>query len=323
MSLVEEIVAAVGLSARQVTRIIRTAPARYFVYEINKRSGGKRVIAHPSRELKAIQHFILSEKLNSFEVHSNAMAYEAGRNIYDNAEYHSRSRVLLKLDFKSFFTSIKTRDWETFLAKSDRSEIEKSDIKMYSQLLFWGEIQGATIPSCLSIGAPTSPKISNILMHSIDEFASEISTKYDVKYTRYADDITLSADNIEKVLHVESALRAHIKKTKSPKLQFNDEKRGIFTKSGRRMVTGLIITPSAKVSIGRERKRCIAALLHKSSQNELDLEKKGELKGLLGFCIANEPEFVSRMREKYGNKIVDDALRFHIPSREMRRSSSD
>ncbi len=82
-------------------------------------------------------------------------------------------------------------------------------------------------------------------------------------YTRYADDITVSGKNVEDVLRFEASFMRTIKATKSPVLASNDEKRGIYLKGQRRMVTGLIVTPTNEISIGRERKRLISVMLHK------------------------------------------------------------
>src|SRR4051812_12128075 len=70
----------------------------------------------------------------------------------------------------------------------------------------------------------------------------------------------------------------------------------LYGPAERRLVTGLVITPEKKVSIGRSRKRLISALLHRFSLGHLDLESQGKLKGLLGFAIANEPMFLNRLR---------------------------
>ncbi|WP_263488552.1 reverse transcriptase domain-containing protein [Mesorhizobium sp. CA14] len=139
MSLILELAEATGLSGSDIERVIRTAPARYKVYPIKKRNGGFRIIAQPSRELKVIQHYILKEKLKDFPVHDCAMAYEKGRNIFENATSHTMARVLMKLDFKDFFPSIKVRDWERFLAASSLDAIPLNEIGLYSKLLFWGE----------------------------------------------------------------------------------------------------------------------------------------------------------------------------------------
>ena len=78
------------------------------------------------------------------------------------------------------------------------------------------------------------------------------------------------------------------------------------------MVTGLILTPSGNVSIGRERKRKISTLLHLFGLGRLNMDQLGYLKGMLGFSIANEPDLVGRMRRKYGNEIVDGVLKARL-----------
>jgi hypothetical protein len=136
-----------------------------------------------------------------------------------------------------------------------------------------------------------------------------------VSYTRYADDITISGERSDQVELLEKEAMQLVRRMKSPKLTFNDKKRGLYTKGQRRMVTGLIITPQKEVSIGRQRKRKISALLHRSSLAQLDVDQRSLLKGLLGFCAATEPNFIGCLRHKYGDGIVDAAMRFHAPKR--------
>jgi RNA-directed DNA polymerase len=316
MSLLRELVEETGLSAAEIQRIALTAPARYKVYDIPKRHGaGSRTIAQPSRELKALQHYILHKKLAKYKVHANSMAYVRNRNIRQNAERHAQPNPILKLDFKDFFPSIKVLDWERFARRTPILEVEQADIRLYSQIMFWGQQKRSIVPKCLSIGAPTSPALSNILLFDLDVVLSLEAERIGAIYTRYADDITISAANIDSILSFEKFARRSVKALKSPKLTFNDDKRGLFKKGQRRLVTGLVMTPDGRISVGRERKRLISSMLHRSSNELLDKVERSRLKGLLGFCIANEPDFLRRMRVKYGDNVVDTALRFHAPKR--------
>lgn len=311
-----ELVQNLGLSRRDITRIIDTAPARYKVYRIAKRGTGFRTIAQPSRELKAVQRYILYSKLSTYDVHSSAMAYVKNRSISTNATSHSNADAILKLDFRDFFPSIKVGDWERFARKNPNEKVELTDLPLYSRIMFWGEQKGSGIPRCLSIGAPTSPAVSNILLFDLDNTLDEIATSRNLKYTRYADDMTISGGSIEVLREFEQRAYRAVKSLKSPRLSFNEEKRGIFCKSQRRMVTGLVITPENRVSIGRERKRLISAMLNRVGNGIQNVSDQSHLKGLLGFCIANEPEFVSRMRAKYGDEIVNKSLKFRAPKRD-------
>ena len=167
-----------GLTKAEVLSIARNAPKRYKVYEIPKRSGqGTRTICHPSRELKALQYFFLREILNTLPVHRSATAYEEGRSIKQNAEAHRLSRVILKVDFDSFFHSIRVANWEKFA--TDKFPDWSPEEHAFSQrVLFWG--RGTASPECLAIGAPTSPRVSNVIMYELDEVLSAYANDADL-----------------------------------------------------------------------------------------------------------------------------------------------
>jgi len=302
-----------GLSASDLRRIIASAPARYKHFPIEKKSGGERIIAQPSRDLKVLQRYLEEKILSKCSIHGSATAYKLGSSIKLNAAPHSRKRVIIKSDFKDFFHSIRPIDWKNY-AKTRLPHLSVEDVDICVRILFWG--RGTSKPTCLSIGAPTSPIVSNLIMFDLDEILTRSAEKIDAVYTRYADDITLSADNIETALLLEKQLKTAISRSKSPKLVFNEEKRGLFTKAHRRHVTGLNITPNGELSIGRDRKRMISSMVHKYSIGELSLEDTGKLKGYLAFSLDCEPEFHLRMRKKYGEKVVSTIQSLHIPKRE-------
>jgi hypothetical protein len=155
------------------------------------------------------------------------------------------------------------------------------------------------------------------MLFRLDTTLSQIAARLNVIYTRYADDITVSGKSVEDVLRFEATFLRIIKDTKSPMLSMNNQKRGLYLKGQRRMVTGLIVTPNGQISIGRERKRLISAILHKAVLGTLTVEQMSYLKGMFGFCLVNEAEFISRMRRKYGNEVVDRVLAFAPPPRRL------
>lgn len=314
LNLLNMLVLESGLPLDDVFRIIDTAPLRYKSYPIPKRSGGIRQIAQPARELKALQYVLLDHVLNAFPVHPSAAAYEKGRGIKDNAAFHASSNCILKLDFKSFFPSIGPRDWSIFAKKNSLFEFSDIDVKTISRLLFWGD--GHNNPKKLSIGAPTSPKVSNILLYEVDSEISLSCTVAGLKYTRYADDITISGKFSSDILNFERKIREIIRDTKSPKLTFNDNKRGLYTKGERRMVTGLVITPEGRVSLGRDRKRLINSLVDHVKKQTATVRQIATAKGYLAFAISAEPDFVNRLEKKYGPDTVRFILSYDIPSRD-------
>ena len=69
-------------------------------------------------------------------------------------------------------------------------------------------------------------------MESLDREFVTVCKSSSVNYTRYADDITISGENVDALLATEKEISRIIKRTRRPKLIFNEAKRGIYTKHG-------------------------------------------------------------------------------------------
>lgn len=66
----------------------------------------------------------------------------------------------------------------------------------------------------LAIGAPSSPRLSNVLMHDFDQMVSEEVKSDKIVYTRYADDLTFSAPRTGHLTRVEPALAKAIEQNR-------------------------------------------------------------------------------------------------------------
>lgn len=311
MRLIELLHVETSAPVSSLSRILATAPRRYKVYTIPKRNGkGRRIIAHPARELKTLQRIVLREILDPLPVSDIAMAYIPERGILRNAKVHAGERWILKLDFINFFHSITPRDWDRTVRNIDDLAGWKADRTAFHHLFFWGADQ--RLPKCLSIGAPTSPSLSNLVCLKLDEWMAKEATARGIKVTRYADDITLSATNLPVLRKFERDLEGVLKRNKGLHLRLNPKKRGIYGPGERKLVTGLVLTPDGSVSIGRARKREIHSLIHSSKIGEIDVEKRMRAKGLLGFAKMAELSFFERLRAKYGNETIRSIMRFEL-----------
>lgn len=307
MSMVRALARETGLSLKDIRRLVATAPRRYKVYPIPKRNGEQRIIAQPAFEIKTLQRILVTNFLSKLPVHQSAFAYVRGRNIRANALMHANSDYILKLDFENFFNSIRPMDLERVLRRCAVDGLVATDFEDIYYLTFWGE--GAFYPRCLSVGAPSSPIISNIVMFEIDSAAAEAAARHRVIYTRYADDITVSsADGRRGLIAFERELRAIVAASPAH-LMFNDAKTGLYGRGDRKMVTGLIITPSGSISIGRERKRIIRATLHRLYSGESSDELLMHCKGMLAFVVSAEPSFLRTLSETYGRDFIRQVLR--------------
>jgi RNA-directed DNA polymerase len=300
-----------GLSESDIVRIVSNAPLRYKNYTIPKRHGGDRIISQPARELKVLQRILIQEFLSKLPIHRSATAYRVGISIKHNALAHAANGPILKFDFANFFPSIGGRDW-AFYCKREGLTLDARDLWISTNIFFhrWGS-QGRL---SLAIGAPSSPCLSNVIMHAFDtRIAAEVASDQ-VTYTRYADDLTFSAKRTGYLNRVEKILRRTIKEIKSPSLVINESKTILATKKYKRFVTGLTLTNDGKVSLGRERKRKIRAALKHYEDGELSIQEQAKLAGLLAFANDVEHEFVVRMEQKYGSELLRALKLVRLPS---------
>ncbi len=276
-------------------KIIKTAPLRYKSFEIPKKAGGMRQVAQPAREVKAIQRWVVREIGPKLPIHKSATAYCTGSSIRKNAEAHASSRFMLKLDFTNFFPSIHEDDlrfhFENYLSK----EIDSSARSLLAHVCCWAPKRQRPLRLC--IGAPSSPLLSNSIMFEFDTRVAAVAERDGVVYTRYADDITLSSRDRGKIDHYRELVEEILNEWPHPKLSLNAEKTVRASRAGRRIVTGLVLTPDGNVSIGRERKRLIRSMYHRSLTQELDANQSQVLAGLLAFADEIEPGFSQRLKK--------------------------
>ncbi|WP_439515434.1 retron St85 family RNA-directed DNA polymerase [Oceanibaculum nanhaiense] len=306
--LIKECADDLALTFGELMSIVRTAPKRYYVWELDKRSGkGKRTVCHPARELKAVQYYFLRKVLVNLPVHPTAMAYVVGRSIKKNAEAHARSRVIMKLDFENFFNNLKVENWRQY-SRECFPGWSNEELEFSCRILFWGA--GTYDPKCLAIGAPTSPLMSNALMYDVDVKLVQYAENAGLSYTRYADDITFSSREWLNYDATLAAVRDALLTARYTNIQVNNEKTILVSDKSARRVTGLVITPENKISLGRDRKRLISAMVHHAYCGRLASEDQPKLAGLLAFAADVEPTFVERLRAKYPADLLKWILSF-------------
>jgi len=119
--------------------------------------------------------------LKRLRTHSAAKGFQPGESIVTNALPHVKRAVVVRLDVRDFFpTTHATR------------------IKAYFRRIGWNRRTArwltmiCTHQHGLPQGAPTSPRLSNLVNYRLDARIAGMSKKLGANYTRYADDITLS-----------------------------------------------------------------------------------------------------------------------------------
>ena len=292
-----------GVPQDDIRKIVLTANYRYKTYRIRKRTHGSRVIDHPTPDLKFLQRWLNRNIFRFLLVHKNALGYRRGISIADNAKLHRANNYLLKIDFSDFFPSLKDSDVKLILERQAAEQMPaliESDIDTILHIVCK---HGA-----LSIGAPSSPILSNAILFDFDCCVTELCQANHVAYSRYADDLFLSTDQPNQLADILKAIRTDLRNRSSPRLTINEDKTVFTSKKRRRVAAGLVLTSEGRLSIGRNKKRSIRTLIHLYSTGMLPPDDISYLRGYLAFVNSVEPVFLKRVRQKYGDKTINDLL---------------
>ncbi|WP_413742921.1 retron St85 family RNA-directed DNA polymerase [Sodalis sp. RH15] len=297
-----------SLNRRQIDRFLFNAPNRYKVYSIPKRNGGERIIAHPSRALKAFQYHLIHILESHFRVHSSAVAYKKGSGIKQNAILHADNPYILKMDFSNFFNSI-TPELLFMACAWNEFELSCAEERLLTKALFWNKAKNQSGRLSLSVGAPSSPLVSNIIMYLFDETFTKLCEQCGIIYSRYADDLTFSTHHKNILFTLPDAVRTFLNKQYHNRITLNDRKTIFTSKAHNRHITGVTLTTQGTLSIGRDRKRFISSLIHKYTLGLLEPEMTYYLQGLLSFAFHIEPEFKTSMVRKYSDRTVIELIK--------------
>lgn len=218
------------------------------VVKIPKRNGKFRYIYIPNDEYKASLKQ-LNDKFNDLLVLNindiKDHAFISGRNCVTNACAHIGNRFILSLDIENFFESIKWKHIKFYIAHEFKNIV--------------------CIDGELKQGLPTSPLLSNIGFIQVEKEILSLLDNIldDVKYTRYADDLIFSFNDIKltKTLttHIELILMSHGFSINKKKTRLQD------IRNGRAIITGVAID-DCFVYPTRKTLKKIRASLHQNNE---------------------------------------------------------
>jgi RNA-directed DNA polymerase len=289
-----------GVNIEYIKLVALTASHRYRTYTVQKRTGGYREINHPTPELKYLQRWMARKLLTSLPVHDAVTSYRKNVGVVRNAEIHVRQNYLLKVDFQNFFPSITDTDIERLLKQHIDSfgiTLSSDDIKVICGIVCRN--------GALTIGAPSSPTISNAILYDFDKFVFQLCEEHRAAYSRYADDLFISTNKPDILSKILMTIRSDLESRESPSLVINNQKTVFTSRKRRRVATGLVLTSDRKISIGRSAKRRVRSLVYLYGKGALSDERISFLRGYISYLNSVEPDFVARLRSRYGDELLD------------------
>ena len=128
-------------------------------------------------------------------------------------------------------------------------------------------------------GAPTSPTLSNAFLFQFDDRIARYCAINNIVYTRYADDITMSADEKKVLLAGIDEVRLRLAENG---LLLNNRKTRVASRGGQQNVTGVVVNEKAQPP--RKFRRRVRAMLHQASHNlESAKHRLHELQGYVSY----------------------------------------
>lgn len=281
-----------GRTTDYLASVINCPQKHYRIFHIPKRSGGYRTISVPYPALLECQYWIYHNILLKIPIHYCAHGFAKKKSIITNAKLHLEQKELLKIDLQDFFPSIKKARIIPILIELGYT----SDISYFLASL-------CCLNNSLPQGAPTSPFISNIIASQLDKRLISLAKKFKLKYSRYADDLTFSGENIP------ATLNKYINQIIiSEKFEVNPQKTRSYKIKGKRIVTGISVAEK-ELKLPREYKRQLRQEIYycnkygiQSYMSKKKIKKPNYIDciiGKLNFWLSVEPE------NKYAKENVD------------------
>lgn len=287
-----------GCLAETLKGMVANVERHYTEYTIRKKSGGNRLIEAPDHLLKDIQQWIYinilcKDKSINDCVHGFIPAFKNKnkvRSILTNAAPHVRHDWLINIDLKNFFHTVKLdRINDYFRSLGYEEEVVKTLTAL------------CTYKSRLPQGAPTSPMLSNIIASKMDEMMLEYCKKRGIIYTRYADDLTFSADYDVEVPPIDDIYKIVYLNG----FKVNRMKTKVRYKGCKQEVTGLTVTNGVHVS-KRYKKEILRELYFCKKFGVYEhYQHLKTTKGLYKDWLRGKIMFVRQIDPACGNKMLE------------------
>lgn len=225
----------VQINAVKFDEILSTK--KYNEFYVDKQAGGQRLIEDPAYDLQNVQDVVA----DYFQAVYHTIRSDASfafqwtidgdhRNTRSNALRHLGKPYMIKVDFENYFHQI-DKAWIEKILKEKPFQFK--NLELVEKLVTLCEYKGR-----LPMGAPTSPVLANLALHSLDLLFETLAFQFKATYTRYADDLVFSSKQIMTQAHLEA-----IFETIQPfGLTIKSSKTKLWGPSDIKIVTGIVIT---------------------------------------------------------------------------------
>lgn len=282
----------------------------YINFEVPKRSGGTRVLSAPHRKLAAAQQWIFDNILVKLETEAPAHGFIRQHSTVTNARQHVGRDIVVNLDLSAFFPTITFPRVKGVFHKLGYSPAVATLLALlcteaprrpvvYDGTTYWVAVSDRALPQ----GACTSPAISNQVARHLDRRLAGMAAKHGWTYSRYADDLTFSAEDRGRINigYLMASVR-HV--VEEERFALNPRKGRVQRRGGRQMVTGIVV--NEKLSLPREEMRRLRAILHGAAKSGLASQNRDGnphfeawLRGKIAYVHMVDPARAARLLAQF------------------------
>ena len=204
-------------------------------------------IAAPSKGLGHILYYVNILLKAVYQPSDFAMGFVEGRCVVDNALRHIGQNYVFNTDLENFFPSIEQpRVWKRFQLKPFNFKQPIANI-LAGLCCIKEKNEDGTVKYVVPQGAPTSPLITNAICDTLDCRLSGLARRFNLHYSRYADDITFSS--MHNVYKEDGEFRTELKRIiEGQNFKMNEAKTRLQKIGERQEVTGLTVSNKINTS---------------------------------------------------------------------------
>jgi hypothetical protein len=252
---------------------------------IPKRNGKFRTVVIPTKaERAALQEIVpdLAAAAMVLDVHNVQHGFTPGRSPVTCARAHIGFRFTVSFDLADCFDNVHAEHVQEYFSGGHAT----ADVRK--------RIGGRTIfhDNKAAQGLPTSPALCNLALSKLD---SEIVAKLAARgvYTRYADDLTISTNDLavvnEFLADLPAMTQAHGQTVNPDKTHVQD------ARGGRRIIVGIAVSATG-IHPTRKNKRRLRAARHQRN--------KKQARGLAEWNSLKAPDLIRKIKQLIGTDVV-------------------
>ncbi|MGY0497486.1 reverse transcriptase family protein [Nocardia sp. FBN12] len=239
-------------------------PLSHYRYRRLPKAKGMRLVEAPKVRLREIQRRILHRVLAGIPADPACHGFEKGCSAASFAAPHAGTAVVVRQDLRDFFPTIGVaRVRAVFVACGYSPPVARVLAELCTTASPVAELRGLdyfqrTMLAArhLPQGAPTSPRLANLVARGLDRRLTGYARRHGLTYTRYADDLAFSGNDLDTARLIWTVTRI----ARDEGFTVHTGKTLIRRAHQRQVLAGLVVNDAPAAP--RDRYDAVRALLH-------------------------------------------------------------